>query len=50
MYAATSETNHGPVENSVEGMAIDASVLDAELDLDALCNTEDTENEHEKDA
>jgi len=27
----------GPVENSEEGMAADAAVLEAELDLDRLC-------------
>ena len=36
VYAARSETDHGPVENSEAGMAADAPVLEAELDLDAL--------------
>ena len=36
MYAAKSETDHGPIENSEEGMASDAPVLEAELDLDQL--------------
>lgn len=37
LYCARSETDHGPVENSEEGMAADAPVLEAELDVDALC-------------
>lgn len=41
MYVAASETDHGPVENSVEGMAADASVLEAELDLEMLCENDD---------
>ncbi|PRW05766.1 mitochondrial inner membrane protease subunit 2-like [Chlorella sorokiniana] len=37
LYAARSETDHGPVENSTEGMEADAPVIEAELDLEALC-------------
>ena len=40
VYCARSETDHGPVENSEDGMAADAPVLEAELDLDRLCNDE----------
>lgn len=36
VYAARSPTDHGPVENSGEGMAQDAAVLEAELDLDRM--------------
>lgn len=43
MYAARSETDHGPVENSDAGMASDAPVLEAELDLDRLVGTSDQE-------
>lgn len=38
LYAARSETDHGPVENSAEGMEADAPVMEAELDLERLCN------------
>ncbi|PSC67635.1 peptidase S24 S26A S26B S26C family [Micractinium conductrix] len=37
LYAARSESDHGPVENSEEGMAADAPVVEAELDIGALC-------------
>lgn len=37
MYAARSKIDHGPVENSQEGMRQDAAVLEAELDVDQLC-------------
>lgn len=37
LYAARSETDHGPVENSAEGMEADVPVLEAELDLERLC-------------
>lgn len=37
LYAARSETDHGPVENSEDGMAADAPVIEAELDVEALC-------------
>ncbi|KAL4418699.1 hypothetical protein ABPG77_008713 [Micractinium sp. CCAP 211/92] len=40
LYAARSETDHGPVENSEEGMAADAPVVEAELDVEALCRGE----------
>jgi hypothetical protein len=42
MYAATSSTNHGPVENSLAGMESDAAVLEAELDLETLVGEENT--------
>ncbi|EFN53981.1 hypothetical protein CHLNCDRAFT_135936 [Chlorella variabilis] len=38
LYCARSHTDHGPVENSEEGMAADAPVLEAELDVEALCS------------
>lgn len=38
LYAARSETDHGPVENSAEGMEADAPVLEEELDLEKLCS------------
>ncbi|KAL4440610.1 hypothetical protein ABPG75_003611 [Micractinium tetrahymenae] len=41
LYAACSETDHGPVENSEEGMAADAPVIEAELDIEALCRGEE---------
>lgn len=41
MYAARSETDHGPIENSEAGMASDAPVLEAELDIDRLVGTSD---------
>ncbi len=41
LYAARSETDHGPVENSEEGMAADAPVVEAELDVEALCRGEE---------
>jgi hypothetical protein len=47
LYAAASESNHGPIENSPQSMAIDAPVLEAELDLEVLCENagdEDTDS------
>ena len=41
MYAARSETDHGPIENSEAGMESDAPVLEAELDLENLCGRGD---------
>lgn len=41
LYAARSDTDHGPVENSEEGMAADAPVIEAELDIEALCQGEE---------
>eukprot|EP00887_Chlorella_sp_A99_P002242 scaffold10.g2242.t1 len=41
LYAARSETDHGPVENSEEGMSADAPVVEAELDVPALCAAAD---------
>ncbi len=38
LYCARSETDHGPVENSEEGMASDAPVIEAELDIEQLCS------------
>ena len=39
LYTARSDTDHGPVENSEEGMAADAPVVEAELDVEALCSS-----------
>ncbi|GAB4819536.1 hypothetical protein N2152v2_006582 [Parachlorella kessleri] len=44
MYSARSEKDHGPVENSPEGIKADGPVLDAELDLERLCQGEDGES------
>ena len=43
LYCARNESDHGPVENSEEGMEADAPVLEAELDIEALCSDEDQE-------
>ena len=48
MYAARSQTDHGPIENSAAGMESDAAVLEAELYLDALVG-EDESNEEKED-
>ena len=37
LYAARSDSDHGPVENSAEGMAADAPVMEMELDVQRLC-------------
>jgi hypothetical protein len=48
MYAAKSQTDHGPVENSISGMESDAAVLEAELDLDTLVGEDSSVEEDSK--
>lgn len=48
MYSMRSEHDHGPVENSEEGLAADAPVLEAELNLDTLWEEQGDEHEDEQ--
>lgn len=48
MYAASSETNHGPIENSTAGMAADAPVLEAELDIETMLAGADDDDDDDK--
>jgi len=49
MYAARSQTDHGPIENSIAGMESDAAVLEAELDLETLVGENGDTNEKNED-